>query len=111
MKTNIGEEGTEQFTVTTRVNGKLVAEQPIHDPFLHTRITHRLSRWDAFKHLIFPKPMVFEVSVDGSEGIQRVIMALDPIEIQKETDEIREARRRSRDESGVMGYYAEATGQ
>ena len=37
--TNIGEEGTEQFTVTTRVNGELVADRKIHDPFAHTTVT------------------------------------------------------------------------
>lgn len=34
MKMMLGEQGTEQFVVTSRQDGKLICEQKIHDPFI-----------------------------------------------------------------------------
>jgi hypothetical protein len=65
MKTHLGEEGTEQFTVTTRVNQKLIRMQSIHDPFVRTKVTLK-----GFKHAwnaLFGG-LAVEVSVDGSPG-------------------------------------------
>jgi hypothetical protein len=110
MKTNIGEAGTEQFVLTTRVDGKLVSTQPLHDPFMRTTIKTGLSRWDHFKNVFRPKPIVTEVMLDGSEGVVRAIMTMDPHILQVDTEMILEERRIIRaanDAAGVMGYYAE----
>ena len=88
----LGEADTEQFVITTRVDGQLIKEQKIHDPFLHNRTTVRISRWDLFKALFRRQ---FEISVRGTEGITRAIMTLDPIELAKETASILESRRLS----------------
>lgn len=108
QKTNIGEQGTEQFTVTTRVDGKLISAQPIHDPFIHCVVIHQMSRWDHFKAIFRPPLLEVLVAVDGTEGVIRAIMTLDPVALQQETDEILAERKKSREENGIMGYYAAA---
>jgi hypothetical protein len=94
----LGETGTEQFTITTRVDGKVIKEQRIHDPFLHNKTVIGISRWDLFKAL-FRKQFEIrvEVSVFGTEGIQRTIMMLDPAQLDAETKLMLEERRLSRE--------------
>ena len=111
MKANIGEEGTEQFTVSTRVNGEKVAEQKIHDPFIHSTVKHTLSRWEHFKQVFAPKVITVQIAVDGSHGAMRAIMTLDPIRLQQDSEEwlrdMATCRERNSAE-GVVGYYSDA---
>lgn len=96
----LGEMGTEQFAVKTRVDGKLIKEQPIHDPFIHNTVKVCVSRWDLFKALFRKQYEVnVQVSVSGSEGVIRAIMTLDPAEIAHETAIMLEDRRLSRERS------------
>lgn len=99
----LGENGTEQFTIETRQDGKLVRSQAIHDPFLCSKTTIAISRWDLFKAL-FRRQFIttIEVSVRGTAGVQRAIMMLDPKELQAETAAILDDRRRSQ-EGGATG--------
>jgi hypothetical protein len=101
----LGEAGTEQFTIETRQDGELIRSQPIHDPFLHSTTTIAISRRDLFKAL-FRKQFStkIEVSVRGTEGVQRAIMMLDPKELQAETSRILDDRRRSREENAGSSH-------
>jgi hypothetical protein len=110
MIEHIGEEGTEQFTVTTSVDGKVIREQPIHDPFLHNKTVVGISRWDLFKAMFHKQYTVtVQVSVHGTEGVQRAIMTMNPRELQRSTEEILEARRLSR-ERHARGEYGPCSG-
>jgi hypothetical protein len=96
----LGESKTEQFIITTEVDGKLVKEQRIHDPFLHSKTVVGISRWDLFKALFRKQFEVkVEVSVRGTEGVQRAIMMLDPAKLQAETEQILADRARSREQN------------
>lgn len=101
----LGETGTEQFTITTRVDGKLVKEQPIHDPFLHNKTTIAISRWDLFKAL-FRKQFIttVEIKVDGTEGVIRAVMMLDPVKLEAETKSMLEERRLSREHNSANNH-------
>jgi hypothetical protein len=102
----LGENGTEQFTITTRVDGKLIREQKIHDPFLHSKTTVAISRWDLFKALFRSQfTVVVQTSVHGTEGIQRAIMTLDTAALDRETASILEARRLSREGFVGQAYH------
>lgn len=104
MKTNIGEEGTEQFTVTTRVNEELIREQPVHDPFARTTVI--LKGWRHAWNALFGGIKV-QVVIDGTHGAQRAIMTLDPTVLQKDTEQfLREqsVRREQNTAAGVIGY-------
>lgn len=106
MKMNIGEEGTEQFNVTTRVNGEMIGEQKIHDPFVRTSV--QLRGWRHAWNALFGGIKV-QVSVDGSHGAQRAIMTLDPLLLQEDTENfLREmaTSRASNSARGIEGYYA-----
>ena len=94
VKYNLGEAGTEQFEITTRVNGLVVGEQKIHDPFIRTTVKLRGLRhaWNA----LFGG-LKIEIALNASEGAQRAIMTLDPLELTAETERILEDRRRSRE--------------
>ncbi len=108
MKKSIGSEGTEQFTVTTWQNGKLMREQEIHDPFIRSTVVIQASRWDLFKALFQRQhEMRIEIHVNGTEGAQRAIMTLDPAQLQRDTEEILEQRRISRENSPTVGHYVE----
>jgi hypothetical protein len=100
----LGENGTEQFLIKTRVDGKLIREQPIHDPFLHNKTVVGISRWDLFRAM-FKKQFVVkvEVSVEGTQGVQRAIMMLDPATLQAETDAILADRKLSRENNLCQG--------
>lgn len=105
----LGANGTEQFTIITRVDGKVIQEKPIHDPFLHNKTVVGVSRWDLFKAMFRKQYTVtVEVSVRGTEGVQRAIMMLDPVELGRETATMLEDRRRSRESSsGDNHCYAQ----
>lgn len=100
----LGEEGTEQFTVTSRQDGKLIREQRIHDPFVTCTTVVQISRWDLFKAM-FKRQFEthIEVCVAGSQGAQRAIMMLDPAVLAQDSKEILEQRRISRETPSVYG--------
>ena len=102
----LGETGTEQFTITTKVDGKIIKAQPIHDPFLFNKTVVGISRWDLVRALFRKQfTVTVETSVEGTQGIQRAIMMLDPEVLTKETDAILEDRRLSRESSaGSINY-------
>lgn len=108
MKAMLGEDGTEQFTVETRVDGKTIRVQPIHDPFISSHTFTSLSRWDHFKALFRKQWTKTEVIVRASEGAQRAIMTLDPEQLQRDTEDILEQRRISREASPTIGYCFES---
>lgn len=106
MNTHLGEDGTEQFTVSTRVDGKLLREQSIHDPFIHNKTVIGISRWDLFKGMFRSQFEVkVEVSIRGSEGVMRAIMTLDPVQLKAETESILAERKESR-ERHARGDYS-----
>ena len=101
----LGEKGTEQFRIETRLNGEKVGDQAIHDPFIFSRIT--IGWQDLLKCLLFRRKAVVEVRLTGTEGAQRRIMMLDPAELQHETEVILEQRAQSRSQShseNTVGY-------
>lgn len=107
MKTNIGEEGTEQFTVTTRVNEKLIGQQEIHDPFVRTVV--KLRGWGHAWRALFGGIKV-QVSVDGTHGAQRAIMTLDPRVLQEDTEQFLREMATSRERNtteGTVGYFVQ----
>ena len=106
----LGEAGTEQFTIETRQDGKLIRSQAIHDPFLWSRTTIAISRWDLFKAL-FRKQFIttVEVNVRGTEGVVRAIMILDLDKLRAETEQILADRARSRQESAGQGNCYQAS--
>jgi len=89
----IGEEGTEQFTVECRVDGQPISTQKIHDPFISNVTKVWMSRWDHLWRVFFNRPSVVEINVRGSEGAQRAIMTLDPNLLAADSEAILEARR------------------
>jgi hypothetical protein len=101
----LGEAGTEQFTITTRRDGKQISAQKIHDPFIRTTITICVSRWDLFKGLFAKQyKAVLQVNVDASDGMMRTIMMLDPAEIELETQRMKQNRQ---DRGETIGYVNE----
>lgn len=106
----LGEPGTEQFTIETWQDAKLIRAQRIHDPFLHSTTTIAMSRWDLFKAL-FRKQFItrIRVNVIGTEGIVRAIMMLDPQKLDAETKTILEDRARSREQNGGNNHCFTAT--
>jgi hypothetical protein len=106
MKATIGEEGTEQFTVETRVDGKTIKVEPIHDPFINTTVIVTAPRWKHFLAMLRHDPIWVEVIVRGSVSAERAILTLDPEQMQRENEEILEARRISRESSPAIGHYA-----
>jgi hypothetical protein len=105
----LGEEGTEQFELTTRVNGVEIRRLKIHDPFHCTRVVMRgwKHAWNALT-----KGIEVQVSVNGSEGAQRAIMTLDPHALTQETRNIlieRVEQRERNGDAGTVGYYVESS--
>jgi hypothetical protein len=70
---HLGEAGTEQFTVTTRLNGEVIHTKHIHDPFIHTTVT---TKW-WWK---FWQPITVEVNVSATHSMMSKVMSLDPAE-------------------------------
>jgi hypothetical protein len=91
----LGEQGTEQFTVETKLDGKVIGKQQIHDPFIHNKTVFTLDRWSAFKQFLRPTPIKVEVTVRGSHAAQRRIMTMDPEEMQRENAEFEHIDRTS----------------
>ena len=100
----LGEEGTEQFTIETRLDGKMISVKPIHDPFISTTVGFKLDFKSRFKQLFFPEAIKVEVHIRGSEGAQRAIMTLDPHQLARDTEEILEQRRYSREHGETGGF-------
>jgi hypothetical protein len=89
MKAHLGEEGTEQFTIETRVDGKTIRVQPIHDPFVTSTTTTKISWLGCLKGLLYGGVTVkHQVLVRGSLAAQRAIMTLDPEELERESERI-----------------------
>ena len=103
MKAHLGEEGTEQFSVEVRVDDKTIKVQPVHDPFIYNTTVVGISRWDHFLAIFRLRTIKVQVSVWGSEGAQRAIMTLDPEQLARDTEEILEQRRISRESSPAVG--------
>jgi hypothetical protein len=102
---HLGEQNTEQFIVSTKVDGKLIREQRIHDPFIHNTTVIGISRWDLFKAMFKKQFEVkVQVCVEGSQGALRAIMMLNPVALQSDTESIIEGRRLSR-EAYARGDY------
>jgi hypothetical protein len=106
---HLGEDGTEQFTIITRVNDKMIDSRPIHDPFHCTRVKLRGFRhaWNALT-----RGIDVQVSVNGSHGAQAAIMCLDPQRLREETNIFLERQAQRREENtaaGLIGYYSEAS--
>jgi hypothetical protein len=104
MNCHLGEEGTEQFTIETRVDGKTIRVQPIHDPFIFSKSVTTTSRWGHFISIFKNRPVTIEIIVRASEGAQRAIMTLDPVKLQQETDAILEERREIRERNSRGDY-------
>lgn len=107
----LGEMGTEQFTVTTYQDGKQVGRQQIHDPFIRSTVTIRISRWDLFRAMFLKQfETKIQVCVDGSEGMIRTVMMLDTDAIERETATMLEDRRQSRENSVGQTNHCYAQG-
>lgn len=85
----LGEEGTEQFTVTTELNGLPISTQKIHDPFIRTTVT--IGWWELLRALLtgllFWGKLKVNVRVSGSHAAQRRIMTMNPVEMQMENEQ------------------------
>lgn len=105
MNEHLGEAGTEQFTITTTVNGEKIRTQAIHDPFIRCHTTLRGFRhaWNALTRGI--EVVVF---VNGTEGAQRAIMTLNPRQLHEDSEQIFADRARSR-EAHARGEYGPAS--
>ena len=100
----LGENGTEQFEIITKVDEREIGRQKIHDPFLHSKTIIALSFLDWAK-LLWTRKIIVSISVTGTQGIQRAIMMLDPAELEKVTKEILEDRRISREQLTAVGGF------
>ena len=96
----IGESGTEQLTIITKQDGKLIREQKIHDPFVHSTTVIRISRWDLFKAM-FRKQYETKIQIEirGTQEVIRAWSMLDPAQLQAETEAILADRRLDRESS------------
>lgn len=94
---HLGEKGTEQFAVETRVDGLMVRKQLVHDPFIHNKTVIWISRWDHFKAIFKKRVITVEIALRGSEGAMRTIMMMNPVKLDFDTKEILEQRRLSRE--------------
>jgi hypothetical protein len=91
---HLGEDKTEQFIVTTEVDGKVIREERVHDPFIYNTTHILISRWDLFKALFRKQfEIKVQVSVRGSFGAERAIMMLDPSILEEESKIIADQRR------------------
>lgn len=97
---HLGEDGTEQFTITTYINEKQIDNRKIHDPFIRSTVKLRGLRW-AWRALFGIK---IEIFVNGSEGASRAIMTLNPEVLEEETRGILESRRISREKWANSDY-------
>ena len=99
--------GNPQFEVTTRINGKEIDRQAIHDPFILTRV--RL-RGFAYAWRALTKGLEVQVAIDGTHGAVSAVMMLDPEHIERDTAEFLtfQAQRRANNmQAGVVGYYVD----
>ena len=95
MKTencHLGELGTEQFTLRTMVDGELVRDQPIHDPFIRSTTVTTFSRWRCFLGIFIGLKVKVQISLDGSHAAVSRIMTMNPFDLERETREWEAAR-------------------
>ena len=92
---HLGEDGTEQFSLAASANGKVIARQPIHDPFIRSTVKLRGLGW-AWKALF--GGIKVQISVDATEGAQRAIMTMNPRQLEAETQQILADRKRTREQ-------------
>lgn len=94
----LGEEGTEQFAIQTKVNRETIKVQKIHDPFIRNKTAVVLSRWSCLLGLFqrASRTVCIEVIVRGSEGAQRAIMMLDPKQLSLDTNKIQHEREKDK---------------
>jgi hypothetical protein len=111
MKAHLGEEGTEQFSVETLVDGKTIRVQPIHDPFIHSTTTVSISRWDHFLAIFKRRQIRVQVFVSASEGAQRAVMTLNPEQLARDSEEILHERKLARESSPTVGYCVGMSGK
>lgn len=104
----LGKLSTEQFRIVTKIDGKIIGDQLIHDPFIHNSTVIGLSRWDLL-HAFFKRRFEIRVQVNlhGSAGAERAIMRLNPVDLRKDTDEILAQRQSRREEYQAMGLVTE----
>lgn len=77
-KVDVGEPGTEQYTIKTFINDKLFREQKIHDPFINTRvITTGKDLWKA----LFKGALRIVIDVSGTPLAHKAVFGMDPTEI------------------------------
>jgi hypothetical protein len=88
QRSTLGVGGTQQFTVTYKLDGKIVEETRLHDPFVTATMGVRLSWWKCLLGVFRGGSPVSEVqiSVRGTKAAQRRILALDPVEMQRENE-------------------------
>lgn len=96
--------GSPQFEVTTRVNGKQIGQQWIHDPFIRTTVKLRGLRyaWNALT-----KGLSIQIAVDGTHGAVSAIMMLDPEKIDQTTAEFLAYQAMRRETNGIVGFCNE----
>ena len=58
------------LTIETKINGKRVGIQELHDPFLHNRTYYAPSIWDRIK-LLWTGMVLFDVKVRGDDTAHR----------------------------------------
>ena len=103
----LGEHGSEQFSVETRVDGKQIGFQEIHDPFVRTTV--RLKGLRHAWNVLF-RGITINVNVDGTHGAMRAVMMLDPQQLQQDTeDHLRDMaqRRAANADMRMVSSYSE----
>lgn len=105
---HLGEEGTEQFSVRTHVDGKLIGDKPVHDPFATTTVKLRGLRhaWNALT-----RGITVQVSVDASHGAISTIMMLDPQALHEQTNIFLERQAQRRAQNEATGTFGECVTQ
>lgn len=88
----IGDPGTEQFSIRTYVDDALIGERLVHDPLVHNTTVLKQTRRTHLKGIFVPSEIRVRVVVGGSAGAERAIMTLDPKQMARDTEEILQAR-------------------
>lgn len=102
----LGEEGTEQFTIETEVDGESIGKpQPIHDPFVSHTVKNERGWWSQFLGLFLVKHRRLSVVVRicGTQAAQARIMTMNPFELQAENEERATAKFRENAQAVVAG--------
>ena len=81
------------LTIETLIDGERVANQEIHDPFLHTKTVCKPSLWERIKFL-WTGQVVFEVKIQGDDEVHRQWFRTDKLprgEHERETSQAMQA--------------------